>query len=221
MGFITDMVAAVGIFSQYRCTGDYEHQTPEGSNKFGRRTLQAAVWPAELDYFILLIIDQQILIDEAEIAESFATRRKADDISAPAKRTSKLRQRIQHVLPPYVDVHGPSPRRQPGPDGNYYHRDGPETEAERRDQWKLVPKAVRDELEKLHANLGHPSNTGMMRLLRRAGALKDVVRAARLPQLPEHQGGPRLPVARSTSSTSASSWTRSSFTTSWAASSSP
>ena len=56
MGFITDMVAAVGIFSQCRCTGDHDHQTLEGSNKFGRRSLQAAVWPAELDYFILLII---------------------------------------------------------------------------------------------------------------------------------------------------------------------
>ena len=161
MGFITDMVAAVGIFSQYRCTGDHEHQTLEGSNKFGRRTLQAAVWPAELDYFILLIIDQQTLIDEAEIAESFATRRKADDISALDERTSRLRRRIQHALPPYV--HGPGPPPQPGPDGNYHHGDPiPETEAERRDQWNLVPKAVRDELEKLHANLGHPSNACMM-----------------------------------------------------------
>ena len=179
MGFITDMVAAVGIFSQYRCTGDHEHQTLEGSNKFGRRTLQAAVWPTELDYLILSIIDQQILIDEAEIAESFATRRKADDISAPDKRTSRLRRRIQHALPPYV--HAPGPPPQPGPDGNYHHDDPiPDTESERRDQWNLVPKSVRDELEKLHANLGHPSTAGMMRLLRRAGALKDVVRAAGL-----------------------------------------
>ena len=138
MGFITDMVAAVNILSQYRCTGDHEHQTLEGSNKFGRRTLQAAVWPTELDYLILSVIDQQILIDEVEIAESFATRRKADDISDPDSRTSRLRRRIQHSLPPYV--HAPGPPLQPGPDGNYHHDDPiPDSESERRDQWNLVP----------------------------------------------------------------------------------
>ena len=79
-------------------------------------------------------------------------------------------------------MHAPSPPPQPGPDGKYHHDDDPipETEAERRDQWNLVPKTVCDELEKLHANLVHPSAAGMVRLLRRSGALKDVVRAAGL-----------------------------------------
>ena len=74
------------------------------------------------------------------------------------------------------------PRLSPDPTVTTYLHDDPiqDTEAERRDQWNLAPKAARDEFEKLHTNLSHPSNAGMMRLLRRAGALKEVARASGL-----------------------------------------
>ena len=55
----------------------------------------------------------------------------------------------------------------------------PPQEKERRARWLAVPKEVRQELRRMHVNLGHISAVGLMRRLRRAGARADVIEACK------------------------------------------
>ena len=53
----------------------------------------------------------------------------------------------------------------------------PETkETERQARWNSVPANVRKEIERFHVNMGHLSLTGMVRMLRRAGAKPEVLK---------------------------------------------
>jgi len=56
----------------------------------------------------------------------------------------------------------------------------PPEERDRRREWRQLPADVRHELMKFHVSMGHLSHVGMMRLLRRAGARPDVIKAVPL-----------------------------------------
>ena len=56
----------------------------------------------------------------------------------------------------------------------------PTKEKDRQESWNQVPANVRREIEKFHVNMGHLSTTGMVRMLRRAGAKAEVLKWAEL-----------------------------------------
>ena len=60
----------------------------------------------------------------------------------------------------------------------------PDHERIRREEWSAVPEHMKQEIQRLHTNLGHPSTPGMLRLLRRAGAKPDAIAAARVYSCP-------------------------------------
>ena len=66
VGILSSMPSITSVFSRSRCQGCPQHQPLEGSNSRGRRTTQAAEWPAELDKLVADAIIQQVLIDEAD-----------------------------------------------------------------------------------------------------------------------------------------------------------
>ena len=181
MGFVTDMEAAVIILARYRCDRSCEHQYIEGSNELGKRSAQAAVWPDKLDRIVADIIEYQMVIDAARgiSYDAFPAEGRAQD---PQRRTARLRRRVGLLPPkqppdaePNVDQEAPSPV--PG-EGHAPSVPGPE--AGRREEWKRVPDDLKKEPVRLHTNLGHPSQAGLLRLLRRAGARPDVLKAASL-----------------------------------------
>ena len=57
--FITSMFVAESVFSGCLCPRDHWHQPLEGSNDFGRRTLQAAAWPDTLNRKVMDAMLQQ------------------------------------------------------------------------------------------------------------------------------------------------------------------
>ena len=66
---ITTLPTLVAKLRDKRCPGNHVHEQLQGSNVFGRRTLQAAEWPDELDHtFADAIIEQSVHDNQSEIA---------------------------------------------------------------------------------------------------------------------------------------------------------
>ena len=182
MGFVTNMPVAVNTLSHYKCPGCSEHERLCSNNCFGPRTTQVAEWPEFLDRLFLAILDQQMAVDSA--FETYAA-----EPDGPARR---VRRRVgpHHLAPqPAPALHQvPGEGRAPADDlpregdqpGEEEDERLPPEERDRRREWRQLPADVRHELMKFHVSMGHLSHVGMMRLLRRAGARPDVIKAVPL-----------------------------------------
>ena len=99
-------------------------------------------------------------------------------------RRRRLNREAPGEVPP---VPGPAEPAPPGPEGEAdavppppeeppvpeEEPAAPTKEQDRQASWNQVPANVRKEIEKFHVNMGHLSQTGMIRMLRRAGAKRN------------------------------------------------
>ena len=91
--FVTTMFVAESIFASCRCPRDHRHQTLEGSNTFGRRTLQAATWPDELNRKVLDCILQQAVVEATaneNAKEAFPAELQSEQQSTKRRRRGKM-----------------------------------------------------------------------------------------------------------------------------------
>ena len=202
------MVAAGSVFADCKCNCS-QHHPPEGSNKYGPRTAQAAEWPKQLDHMVLECAIQQAhveqtIVNEAMIAyeDAFPTR----PASSPAGTLPKRRRREGRVStltgqfqapPVYLrpDAIGEDPLQQqpqtPGEldadDQDFRARQAQEldpilneTESQRRQDWLQIDPEIRKIVRDLHVNFGHPTSVTLQRILRRQRAKPEAIRAAGL-----------------------------------------
>ena len=201
----TTMFTAESVFANCKCPRTHYHQHLEGSNSFGRRTAQASVWPEKLNNMVLETLLQQAMV-EATVQDGIHESFPAEVPSTPAQGRRK-RSRMSVLTgtsgapPVYLR---PDLQFEPimDEDERTLHEliegeDNPfddsseraaqvskfdpvlnNNERDRRRQWLEVPADVRKILRDLHVQFGHPTNTTMMRILRRLHARPDVIRAA-------------------------------------------
>ena len=199
MMFITDMKEAAATLETFRCicsgVGEEIHQQIIGSNCNGKRSEQAARWPEELDQIVLTLILKQIEIDETLGMEAFAV--KKDKVKTGRGKGRGKSSKDQNTKNPVVGVKlqghpktkefyakGADPDVVPDdPELDRLQRSADlnpfisEKEKERRRNWMCVAKPIRAELRRQHVNLGHITNVGLLRRLRRSGARKEVLKA--------------------------------------------
>ena len=207
--YLTTMIAAESIFSNYKCSRDHEHQPLEGANRFGPRTAQAAEWPDKLNSLVLECALQQASI-EAEITtaateEAFPS--EVRPLENPSRVRPKRRKRQGRVAvltgdyqapPVYVRPDGQGGELQdsvPDEDEQSAHRDDQDYraskaydlepvlnkgEGQRRHEWLQIDPEIRKIVRDLHVQFGHPTSVTLQRILRRQNAKLEAIKAAGL-----------------------------------------
>jgi hypothetical protein len=198
MGFITSMPVAVDILEKYRCDRSHVHCELEGSNSKGKRTRLAASWTDGLDQIVMDIINQQMIVDQMASLEVFAAEIDSEeeaDAQGPPLRRGRGRGQgrggirgaaraadLPPVRPAAVD---PDDAEMPEEAREFVRTERAEQldmnlsakEKDRRAAWRQVPSRIRKELRRMHVNMGHPTNVSLLRKLRRAKALPEVIHA--------------------------------------------
>ena len=154
------------VMAGKRCRRDHVHQPLEGSNQYGRRTLQAARWTNAFCRAVLkgILLDLQGLLQvafsgEAVIEELEETPGFLDAIHGP------------EGLEKEVELHE-------GMDAIERETD-PEAEKLRRREWLKISKEERIGIRRLHHMTSHASKPQLQRMLRYAGAAPKVVGAVK------------------------------------------
>ena len=207
--YVTSLVSAETLFSTCQCDGSHQHEILEGANKFGSRTAQASVWPHQLNEMVITAMLQQREIETTAfrgVHEAFPAEAPSTPASAPQQKRRKPRRGKQAILmdqfaapPVYIrpqalpelldeDPDVPEDEDAPPLEDQEYRAHVAAgldpalsiSEAQRRQEWLQVNPELRRVLRVLHVNFGRPTNTTLLRILRRQQARPEALRAAAL-----------------------------------------
>ena len=116
--YVTSLLSAESVFKDKICQRDHVHVPLEGRNRYGSRTIQASVWPDELNKLVLDSMIQQAAVEQTVsrgVEEAFPVRALEEDADSPftppKRRKRKGRVAIlsnQYNAPPvYIRARDP------------------------------------------------------------------------------------------------------------------
>ena len=196
--YLTTLLTAESIFGSMVCDGSHQHQHLEGANAYGSRTVQASVWPEDLNRAVLDAALQQAVIEKvaaSSLEEAFpaVVREQPEQGGRRPKRQRRGRVAIlsnpYNAPPVYLRPTAPlqpevpaledsAPQDAPVEDDHEVRaRQVAEldpilnmSEQERRRRWLEVDPDLRKILRDLHVQFGHPTSVTLQRILRRQNA---------------------------------------------------
>ena len=164
-----------------------EHQPIQGSNAYGKRSVQKASWTQETCDRILLALEKEAAHRSCLVAFAGEMAVERADDEGPIDAVDGDESAMAETVPPVTNMPDAEEREQEMLD-SLVLVGFPEEEYKRRKAWLSLPRTARAAIRRMHRMLSHKPKSVMLHILKGARAdpvLIEAVRHFRCPDCPE------------------------------------